>query len=188
MRGSCGFLLEEVQPQQQILDTSLKKAVESATRLLDAFGEPDEEQFRSAVETIDDRVLGTARQFFDLMRRSGATLRVVAGGVDRSFGADAVLRAADRASSTNVEAGEEMVLGQLAGVLPDAHQFEFNAIGDRGTIRGKVDRVLHASELARFNRDWVGVDATARMLVQRVLRDGAVVRESFTLLALERTA
>jgi hypothetical protein len=185
VRGSFGFLLEEVQPQQQMLESSLKEAVNEATRLLDAFGEPDEERFRSAVETIDQRVLGTAREFFDLMRQSGATLRLVAGETDRSFGADAVARAAERATSTTVEDSEETIRGQLAGVLPDAHQFEFRTGPDRGTIRGKVNRALPADQLARFNRDWVNIDATARLHVKRVRRSGAVVRESFTLLALD---
>ena len=167
------------------MKSSLKEAVDEATRLLDAFGEPDEERFRSAVETIDQRVLGTAREFFDLMRQSGATLRLVAGETDRSFGADAVARAAERATSTTVEDSEETIRGQLAGVLPDAHQFEFRTGPDRGTIRGKVNRALPADQLARFNRDWVNVDATARLHVKRVRRSGAVVRESFTLLALD---
>jgi hypothetical protein len=72
VRGSFGFLLEEVQPQLQIVDSSLKTAVDEATRLLKAFGEDDEEQFRSAVEEIDQRVLATTGEFFDLMRKSGA--------------------------------------------------------------------------------------------------------------------
>lgn len=184
VRGSFGFLLEEVQPQQQLVDTALKNAVDEATRLLDAFGEPDEEQFRSAVETIDQRVLGTAREFFDLMRQSGATLRLVAGETDRSFGADAVARAAERATTTTVEDLPETIRGQLSGVLPDAHQFEFRASLERGTIRGKVDRALSVEELTSFNRDWVNVDASAQMHVKRVLRNGTIVREGFTLLAL----
>ena len=166
------------------MDTTLKTAVDETTRLLDAFGEPDEEQFRSAVETIDQRVLGTAREFFDLMRQSRATLRLVAGETDRSFGADAVARAAERATSTTVEDVQETIRGHLAGVLPDAHQFEFRAGVERGTIRGRVDRGLAADELTRFNRDWVNVDASARVHIKRVLRNGAVVREGFTLLAL----
>ena len=184
VRGSFGFLLEEVQPQQQLMDTALKNAVNEATRLLDAFGEPDEEQFRSAVETIDQRVLGTAREFFDLLRQNGATLRLVAGETDRSFGADAVARAAERATTTTVEDVPEIIRGQLAGVLPDAHQFEFRASQERGIIRGKVDRTLSVEELTSFNRDWVNVDASAQMHVKRVLRNGAIVREGYTLLAL----
>ena len=120
------------------------------------------------------------------MRQSGATLRMVAGNMDRSFGSEAVARAADRATSTTVEEVEETIRGQLAGVLPDAHQFEFRAGRDRGTIRGKVDRELRADQLAQFNRDWVNVDAVARLQVKRVRREGAVVREGFTLQALDK--
>lgn len=184
VRGSFGFLFEEMRPQRQMVETPLKVAVDEATRLLDAFGEPDEEQFRTAVETIDQRVLGTAREFFDLMRQEGATLRVVAGNRDKSFGAEAVARAAERATSTIVEDTEESVEGQLAGVLPDARQFEFRTVGERGTIRGKVDRTLPADQLIRFNRDLVNVAARARLHVKRVLRNDVVVREGFTLLAL----
>jgi hypothetical protein len=186
VRGSFGFMLEEVSPQHQIVGTPLKAAVDEATRLLDAFGEPDEEQFRSAVETIDQRVLGTAREFFDLIRQGGATLRVVAGERDKSFGAEAVARAADRATSTLVQDGEEVVAGQLAGVLPDAHQFEFRAGEERGTLRGAVDRAIPSDQLGRFNRDLVNVPSTARFRVKRVLRNDVVVRESYTLLSLDR--
>lgn len=185
VRGSFGFLLEEVQPQQQLVDTSLRAAVEETTRLLDAFGEPSEETFRTAVEEIDDRVLGTTREFFSLMRQRGATLRVVVGDRDNSFGAEAVARAADRASSTVIQEGEETIAGQLAGILPDAHQFEFRAAADRGTLRGKVDRALTADQLGRFNRDFVNVEGRGRFLVKRVLRNDLVVRETFTLLSLE---
>jgi hypothetical protein len=186
VRGSFGFLFEELQPQ--ILDTPLKAAVEEASRLLDAFGEPDEEQFRTAVEEIDQRVLTTARDFFDLMRQSGATLRVVAGEQDHSFGADAVQRAADRGRSTTLDEKDEVLRGQLAGVLPDAHQFEFRAAGERGTIRGKVDRALPADYLTRLNRELVNLEATVRVHVKRVLQNGEVVRENFTLLSIEGAA
>ena len=111
VRGSFGFLLEEIEAQPGLFDTQLKTAVDDATRLLDAFGEPDEEEFRSAVETIDQRLLGTAREFFELMRQNGATLRLVAGDLDRSFGAEAVTRAAERATSTTVEDAEEAARG-----------------------------------------------------------------------------
>ena len=173
VRGSFGFLLEEVQPPQQLLETSLKTAVDKAAQLLDAFGEPDEEQFRSAVEDIDERLLGTAREFFSLMRQSGATLRLVSGDMDRSFGAQSVERAAERATSTTVEEAEESIRGYLSGVLPESHQFEFRAGGERGIVRGKVDRALSSAELEVFNRQWVhetrtlasvsgGYDETAR--------------------------
>ncbi|WP_315837527.1 hypothetical protein [Bradyrhizobium prioriisuperbiae] len=185
VRGSFGFLLEEIQPQLQIVDSSLKVAVDEATRLLDAFGEDDEEKFRTAVENIDQRVLGTTRDFFDLMRRSGATMRLVAGDADHSFSADAVARAAERAKTTTVEDLDEAVAGQLAGVLPEFHQFEFRVVDERGTIRGKVHRDLSAHQLGLFNKDYVNVNARAHLQIKRVLRNDTIVRESYTLLSIE---
>jgi hypothetical protein len=96
------------------------------------------------------------------MRNRGATLRVVAGDRDNSFGAEAVARAVDRATSTILQESEEIVLGQLAGVLPDAHQFEYRAGADRGTLRGKVDRALTPDQLSRFNREFVNLNGKAR--------------------------
>jgi hypothetical protein len=184
VRGSFGFLFEEIDPQAQIVDSSLKIAVDEASRLLDAFGEPDEEEFRTAVETIDQRLLATTREFFDLMRHSGATMRLLAGETDRSFGAEAVARASERAKTTTVEDFDDSVVGQLAGVLPDAHQFEFRAGPERGVIRGKIDKTFSSNQLALFYRDWVNVTAQAEMRVKRVLSNGAVVREKYTLVSI----
>ena len=185
VRGSFGFLLEEIEPQHQFVKTALKSAVDDASRLLLAFAEPNDEKFQEAVEAVDNRIVSTAREFFDLMRDSGATLRLVAGELDNSFGPQAVARAAERADTTQVEEAEETTEGQLGGFLPDAHLFEFNSAGPRGTIRGKVDRALSASELAEFNKRFVNVPASAQLQVRRVRRNGNVVRESFTLLRLE---
>lgn len=185
VRGSFGFLLEEAGLQNHLLETPLRSAVDKATKLLDAFGEPDEEEFRTAVEAIDDRLLATARDFFDTMRSNEATLRLVSGTMDTSFGTEAVERAAERATSTTVTDSDEEMRGQLGGVLPDAHQFEFRAGAPIGTIRGKIDRALTADVLARYNRDWVNVDAVVHVRVKRVRRNEAVVRESFTLTGIE---
>jgi hypothetical protein len=187
VRGSFGFLLEEIEPQEEMVRTALKNAVDNASQLLRDFTEPNDEKFQEAVEALDNRIVSTAREFFDLMRDSGATLRLVAGQSDNSFGAQDVAKAAERAKTTDVEQVEETTEGQLNGVLPDAHQFEFRTTGPRGTIRGKVDRELTAEELAVFNRQFVNVPAKVRLQVKRVRRSGVIVRESFTLLNLEPT-
>lgn len=184
VRGSFGFLLEEVQAERPVAGTALKSAVDETTKLLDAFGNDDEESFRTTVESIDERVLTTAREFFNLMRDRGATLRLVSGDTDRSFGTESVTRAAERATSTVVQDREETIQGQLAGFLPAAHEFEFRAAGERGTINGRVDRSLTTDQLEQFNRDLIGTASEARIHIRRLLRSGALVRESFTLLDL----
>jgi hypothetical protein len=183
--GSFGFVLEEIDPHHHFVKTALKDAVDHAALLLHAFAEPNDETFQEAVETVDDRIVATAREFFDLMRYSGATLRLIAGASDTSFNTDAVIRAAERADTTAVEDVQEVIDGELGGFLPDAHQFEFRTSGPRGTIRGKVERAIPASELAEFNRSFVNVPAKAHIQVKVVRRSGQVVRESFTLFKLE---
>ena len=39
--------------------------------------------------------------------------------------------------------------------------------------------------LSRYNRDWVNVDAIARVRVKRVRRNDAIVRETYTLTSIE---
>jgi hypothetical protein len=184
VRGSFGFVLEEVEPQGYIIDTALKAAVDNASQILSAFGDPDESHFQEAMERVDERVLTTARDFFQFMRQSGATFRLVAGDADSEFPAGSIDRAAERATTTKVEDAPESLDGQLAGVLPDGHLFEFRSVR-RGTINGRVDRGIAASELDGWNARLRNVDATATIRVRRVSRGGSVVRESFTLLGVE---
>jgi hypothetical protein len=185
VRGSFGFLLEEVQAPAATRDVSLKMAVEATTRLLDAFSEVDEERFRSAVETIDERVLATARVFFTLMRQSGATLRLVSGTVDRTFGTETVAQAAERATTTSVEESQEILRGQLTGILPESRQFEFRAVEIEEALRGRVDRAIQGDQLEAFNREWLYRNLEATIHVKRVRRSGAIVRETFTLISLD---
>lgn len=186
VHGSFGFLLEQMEDQPELVETTLKSAVDETTRLLDALGERDEEKFRAAAETMDERVLATARAFFDLMRRSGATLRVVTNETEHSFGSEVVARAADRATSTSVEDSEDEIRGQLTGLLPDAHQFEFEPDGGGQTIiRGRVSDTFSADQLSHFNRTLIHADAIARFRVRRIRQGGELVRQTFTLLALQ---
>lgn len=183
-RGSFGFLLEEIEPQGQAIDTSLKLAVDNATRLLAALGDTDEGRFREVAETVDQRALNTAQEFFTLMRSNGARFRVVAGDAEQAFTDTAIALAAERASTTRVTHAEERVEGQLGGVLPEAHLFELRA--ERGTITGGVARDIPASDLARWNREMVDRRVMATLRVRRVYRNDALARESFTLLRLDQ--
>lgn len=185
VRGSFGFLFEEIDSPPQLLESTLSLAVNNVSRLLSAFGEDDEERFESAVEHVDERVLATARDFFSLMRQEGATFRMVAGEIDRSFDAASVERAAERAKVTTVKDCEELISGILAGALPEAHMFEFRCEGDRGVIRGKVDKSISATDLAAFNRDWLDKTSQAVVAVRKVLKNNNIVRENFTLLRLQ---
>ncbi|WIM10053.1 MAG: hypothetical protein OJF58_001006 [Enhydrobacter sp.] len=72
-------------------------------------------------------------------------------------------------------------MGQLAGVLPEAHMFEFRCEGLRGVIRGKIDRALSAFDAAQLATQWANKTATGRFAIRQVLKEGELVRETFTL-------
>jgi hypothetical protein len=183
VRGSFGFLLEEVQPVEGTVPASLKAAVNETTRILDAFGAPDEEQFQSMAEGLDNRILATTSEFFGLMNQRGATFRLVAGENDRTFSSQRVTLAAERASTTNLEEAEESAYGRLIGTLPDSHIFEF-VLRSGQVVKGKVQRTISREQLLSFNRTLVDVDANVRWKVKRVRRSGAIVRESYTMMDL----
>lgn len=185
VRGSFGFLMEEIQPQGQLIDTALSKAVDEASRLMLAFGSEDEAAFQEAAGDVDSRVLATAGEFFSLLYNNQATVRLVAGEHDDAFNAGAIQLAAQRAETTAVGEDFEDIPGQLNGALPDGHMFEFtNEAG--AVLRGRVDRAIPADQLMQWNLTLLNTDTTGRFKIRRVFKDGQLVRESYTLLGLER--
>jgi hypothetical protein len=181
VRGSFGFLLEDLDAQVSMIESSLSESVDHVSKLMAAFGEVDEEQFEEAVENVDERVLATTRDFFSLMQTDGATFRLVVGDSDRSFNSASIERAASRAASTDVEDVDDEILGNFAGALPDGHLFEMRVLDARGVIRGKVDASIPPNSLEMWNRDYVGKSTRAKVTVRRVLKENEVVRENFTL-------
>lgn len=181
LRGSFGFMLEELHPEETFVPTSLKEALDHVAELLGAFAERDKARFDTAVENVDQRVLATAGEFFSYLNREGATLRLVSGDADRPFDEDAIKRAMERASTTTISDKDEDIRGQLAGVLPDRHLFEFRCEGPRGVISGKVDKSLTASSVADLQKEWVDRTAVGVFRVRQVMTRGELVRETFTL-------
>ena len=51
-------------------------------------------------------------------------------------------------------------------------------------ITGKIDSALAADAVTRLGREWVDVDAEARIVVKRVFRNDTLVREVYTLMSL----
>ena len=187
LRGSFGFVLEELHPEETFVPSSLKVALDHVTDLLSAFAEPDKERFDLAIENADQRVLATVGDFFSYLDREGATLRLVSGDSDRPFDDDAIKRAAERASTTTVTDKDEDIPGQLAGILPDRHLFEFRCESPRGVISGNVDRQLSAAAAAELQNQWVNRTAVGVFRVRQVMTGGELVRETFTLKSIRET-
>ncbi len=185
VHGSFGFRLEELESQNELIDSTLKGAVDETTRLMDSFGEADDKYFEAAIEDLDDRVLGTIRAFFNLVSTSEAAFRLVSDHFDKSFDRQTVDRAAERARVTRLEETNQRFDGKLAGALPYASQFEYITNSDRGVIHGKIDAGLVGAEAGHLNRDWTDKESRITVRVRQVVRGDKVARETFTLLKIE---
>jgi hypothetical protein len=152
---------------------------------MEKFGEADDEPFDAAVGNLDDRVLGTIREFFDLLRNNDAAFRLVAGELDRNFDRRAVERAAERARVTTLHEDTIDFEGQLHGALRDSRTFDYRTETERGVISGKVAAELSADEIARINRELSDKDSRATVRVKQVRRGEKVSREMFTLIKIE---
>lgn len=184
VRGSFGFMLEELSSQDPLFETALKDSVDHVSNLIAAFAEDDEDRFEIAVAEVDERVLATTKDFFGHMRQAGATFRIVTGERDRSMSADDIERAERRATTTTISDGEENILGVFSVATPEGHQLEFRTDTVRGLIRGRVTSALSAAEIVQMNKDWLEKPAIGTFKVRKVMKDGTVVRENFTLLAI----
>ena len=184
-RGSFGFVLEEMHPQANQFGVPLVDAVNKVTETFDALSTNNEKEFQENLKNVDQRVLNSAGKFFELMHRNEATLRLVTDNADRKYGGAAVSRAAERGKSITTKTAHDLICGKLTGLLPDSRRFEFRCDGGRGTITGKLADTLRTNDLDRLNHKWLNVDAKARIDISRVFRKSKLVRETYTLVALE---
>jgi hypothetical protein len=184
VRGSFGFRLEEMASQSALLESPLKDAVDEATRLMEKFGVEDEDAFESEVENLDGRILATIRDFFGLLNENKATLRLVSGNNDKSFRAQTIARASERAKITTLDEREIELAGQLSGALRDWRVFEFRPADGRTTIKGSVGPDLNASQISEINHEFADKDLIASFLVKSVRQNDRVLRERFTLLSI----
>lgn len=184
IHGSFGFRLEEIQGQKEFVDTRLKAAVDQASRLMSSFGDQSDDIFAKEVEELDERILGTVRNFFGLLRSSDAALRLVCGNIETNFDSITVNRATERAEFTTVNQEIISLHGQLQGALPDAMQFEFKT-EDEQVLQGRIDGELEGSGAASLNRLWLDRWAIASLRVRTVTRGSRLLRKSYTLINIE---
>jgi len=184
VRGSFGFILEEVDPQVHLMDTSLKDAVETTARLLDSFYSADEFSVQQSLERFEQRVVSSVSSFFSLLATNEAVVRLQSDTIEREFKSAGILIADQLARTSAVEESEESVDGELLAVLPEGHIFEFRETGSDEAYRGKVASTVPAAVLVRLNAQVTNLPVRAVFATKRVLRNGQVARTIRTMLHL----
>jgi hypothetical protein len=189
VRGSMGFILEELAPDQHaMLPTPLKEAVEGATELISALSTVSDDEFERTLGNAQPRLVSAVQKFAKVLYEAGASTRIVGDEQGVALSVDDVGRLSRRLSEVDVT--EEMVAvdGVLLGVLPESREFELKPPGEEATaIKGTISEelALKYTADAAFKDRLLLKAVLAQIKVVRTSRNGRVVRERRVLEALE---
>lgn len=129
-RGSFGFVLEELDNQEEIADTPLKNVVENVASLLEKTASPNSIAFEEVVENLDARTLSSLKDFFTNLDKREATFRLLEEKFDFTLDHVSISRARMRTESTQIEEEEQIIIGTLEGFLPEHKKFEMRFDGE----------------------------------------------------------
>jgi hypothetical protein len=188
VRGSMGFILEELPVQAELLPTKLKEAVESTTDLLEQLNSAADDKFQKIVSEAEPRVVQAIQKFTKVLFEAGASTSISGDRRRLSLSIADVDRLSKRLNEVEVSEQIDMIDGVLQGLLPEKLEFEFKVAGDGGsTLRGDV-----AEELAlKYMLDPAFVEmllqkpGRARIKIVRTSRNGVQTKEQNIMEGLE---
>jgi len=117
-----------------------KETVDQVANTLSRMAAADDALFDEASADVDNRQLGTLREFFKLLDDEGASLRIVEGDRDFELTAQAVQRARQRAEAMTIEERIEILQGEIIGWAEYSSRFELRLHTDRSVVIGTVSR------------------------------------------------
>ncbi|MBN9147172.1 MULTISPECIES: hypothetical protein [unclassified Nitrobacter] len=189
VRGSMGFVLEEIAPElHEMLPTPLKDTVESVTQLLTTLTDATDDVFESTLESTQPRVVGAVQKFAKVLHEAGASTKIVGDQERLTLSLADVGRLSQRLNEVEVTEEAETVDGILLGILPESHEFELKPPGDDAvTIKGSIsdDLALKYTADAAFKERLLLQPVQAQIKVIRTTRNGKLMRERRVLEALE---
>lgn len=186
VRGSMGFILEELPPQQQeMLPSNLKGAVEDATLLIANLSAGSDTEFEATLEGTQPRLVAAVQKFAKVLFEAGASTRIVGDERRVALSIDDVGRLSRRLGEVEVTEDVVPVDGVLLGILPEARKFELRL--PDGTMEGAVSEDLaikYTSDVA-FKERLLLQPVRAQVKFIRTVRNGRLVKERRVLEALE---
>lgn len=189
VRGSMGFILEELPAQQhEMLPTHLKEAVEDTTRLIANLSVASDVEFEATLAGTQPRLVAAVQKFAKVLFDAGASTRIIGDEQRLALSIDEVGRLSRRLGE--VEVTEELVSvdGVLLGILPEARKFELKL--HEGTMEGAIseDLALKYTSDAAFKERLLLQPVRAQIKFVNTKRNGRLVKERRILESLEPTA
>lgn len=182
VHGSFGFELQEI--DNPLFASSLSDSVKSATRLISASGQGDDE-FIEAVSDVDyARVQTKLTAFLKVLKSAHAECKIVAEDTAAMLDVPHVEAAVERVTTTRIEEVEEHYEGKFAGVTLDSRHFDhvINDLGD--VIKGRVHEDVDRATLAQWDRKWLTKSCVA-VVRRRTITRQKKSKTTYTLLRIE---
>ncbi|HEY0622551.1 hypothetical protein [Sphingomonas sp.] len=167
VHGSFGFVLEEdAADQLGMFESPAQKAVRSVTDLLHEVAAADGNLFEAKLDDIDIRIFQTLKRFIGTLHKARSTLRLAEEQRELKLDSLSVTRAYERVSQVEVEEFDEVVEGELLGLVPIQRRFDFRR-GDNGDVlQGRVAPNLSADYLERIEREGLVAGAGWRATIR----------------------
>jgi hypothetical protein len=188
VRGSMGFVLEELSEQEELLPTKLKGAVESVTELLDRLNRAPDEDFTSIVAEAEPRVVQAIQKFARVLYDSGASARIAGDEYRTTLSVADVDRLSKLLNQIEVTEATEEQNGELQGLLPDKLEFEFRVAGtEEPTLSGDVteELAMRYTQDPDFVEQFLHKPSRAKFRIVRTNRYGGSAKEQRIMEALE---
>ncbi|KJQ87518.1 MULTISPECIES: hypothetical protein [Vibrio] len=160
VKGSFGFVLDEVSDQIEITETALKSTVEDVLEMINTSAQSDESLFESMIDNLDKRVLQSLKEFFEVLDKAKSTIRIVGDSKEYCLDKNLIHRARKRVESTDITEQDEVLTIILSGFLPEHCKFEAK-LEDGTFIYGTVSKFA----AKQFVQDYYGEKLD--VLVQR---------------------
>lgn len=173
VRGSVGFVLEEVTINDTLAETAVKHAIDDITGIIRGAASEQDDDFERAVESLAPRVLMSLKDFFVTLDEGDATLRIVDDAHDQALDSNAIRRGRRRVEATEIEEHpNEVVIGRILGLFPHARRFEIQ-LENGEVIHGTVSSGVSP----RYHRLIADRETNPVGRVWRILMNVRVVRE-----------
>jgi hypothetical protein len=184
LRGSVGFLLEELEPAQiDLLSSPLKLAIEETTKVLNDLSGPEAGKFEERIRELSPRTVGAIKKLTKVLHDFGAETTIVDD--ENRLAIDQVATASLHSRLTDVDFAErtEKREGMLLGLFPERQQYEFKPADGSPVFYGPVSAALDARYLAdsEFAHSILLKSVIATFDVNATIHAGHVQREEWIL-------
>lgn len=152
-RGSFGFVLKERNNQLRMVESSLYESVEVANALIASSTTDSEDDFDSAIEDVQPRVLKELNNFLETLNRHGASVHLVSARTKVDIPKKSIAIAASRTENIEITEKEELKSGIFLGARKHSRDFNFQP-DDGMPISGKLGNDIKDQTVYLMNTEY----------------------------------